>query len=161
MIFEGMIAALACTDLLIKQRIEKQDDGQFPRTLDKTNGKITIHKFHNYGFPFGFLKEHSKMVKAVPVVIISALTGYFCCLKAQKGRITDKVALTLTLGGALSNLYDRLVRHYVVDYFTIEWKRLKGVIFNLGDIFVFMGAGMYIFKEICIMLKEVCIKKDA
>ena len=29
------------------------------------------------------------------------------------------------MGGALSNLYDRVMRGYVVDYFTIEWKSLK------------------------------------
>ena len=55
----------------------------------------------------------------------------------KKGCLAQKIGLSMVLGGAISNLYDRLVKGYVVDYFSIEFKRLKKVIFNLGDIFVF------------------------
>ena len=37
----------------------------------------------------------------------------------------EKTALTLVLAGGASNLYDRLKRGYVVDYFSIQWKKLK------------------------------------
>ncbi|MFR5731015.1 MAG: signal peptidase II [Clostridium sp.] len=43
------------------------------------------------------------------------------------------------LGGAVSNLYDRMIRHYVVDYFSIQCGKLKKVVFNLGDIFAFLA----------------------
>lgn len=52
------------------------------------------------------------------------------------------------LAGAFSNLYDRLAKNYVVDYFSIEWKRLKDVIFNLGDFFVFAGSLIYVLSEL-------------
>ena len=55
----------------------------------------------------------------------------------KKGCLAQKIGLSMVLGGAISNLYDRLVKGYVVDYFSIEIKRLKKVIFNLGVIFVF------------------------
>ena len=47
---------------------------------------------------------------------------------------------TLTLAGGVSNLYDRMKRGYVVDYFSFQWKALKTVVFNLGDLFIFAGA---------------------
>ena len=43
----------------------------------------------------------------------------------KKGRVLEKTALTLVLAGGASNLYDRLKRGYVVDYFSIQWKKLK------------------------------------
>ena len=57
-----------------------------------------------------------------------------------RGRILEKLALTLTLAGGVSNLYDRMKRGYVVDYFSFQWKALKKVVFNLGDLFIFAGA---------------------
>jgi signal peptidase II len=36
----------------------------------------------------------------------------------------------------------------VIDYFSIQWGRLKKVVFNLGDIFVFIGAAMLAVLEI-------------
>lgn len=52
----------------------------------------------------------------------------------------EKLALTLTLAGGISNVYDRMARGYVVDYFSIRWKGLKKVVLNLGDLFIFTGA---------------------
>ena len=72
----------------------------------------------------------------------------------KKGNLADKIALSVTLGGAVSNLYDRLVRDYVVDYFSIQCGRLKRVVFNLGDMFIFFGAGMMLVLELIRAWKE-------
>ncbi|WP_349773203.1 signal peptidase II [Lacrimispora xylanisolvens] len=64
------------------------------------------------------------------------------------------MAFSIALGGAISNLYDRLVRHYVVDYFSIQYGRLKKVVFNLGDLFIFLGAGLIIIIETIRAFKE-------
>ena len=53
-------------------------------------------------------------------------------LMQKKGHVLEKLAVSVTLAGALSNLHDRLVRGYVVDYFSVNWKGLKKIIFNLG-----------------------------
>ena len=66
----------------------------------------------------------------------------------KKGYWTEKLVLILTLGGALSNYYDRIRRNYVVDYFSINVGRLKKVIFNLGDIFIFAGAVLMIIAQV-------------
>ena len=66
----------------------------------------------------------------------------------NRGRRMQKAGLALVLGGAVSNLYDRFTRGYVVDYFTIEWKALKRVIFNLGDLFVFGGGLLFLVGQL-------------
>ena len=50
----------------------------------------------------------------------------------------------MALAGGASNLYDRTKRGYVVDYLNVQWKSLKKVVFNLGDIFILLGSGMMI-----------------
>ena len=54
----------------------------------------------------------------------------------------NKLSLALVIGASLSNLYDRYVRGYVVDYFSLRFGPLKKVVFNLGDIFIFLGSGL-------------------
>lgn len=53
-----------------------------------------------------------------------------------------KAALAMILGGGASNLYDRVKKGHVVDYFSFKTRsrRLSGIIFNVSDFFVFAGA---------------------
>ena len=143
-----LIMLIAAVDLCIKGEIEARDDSEFPRELPMAKGWITIHKSHNPGFPFQFLKERPDLVKTVQMVLISALGGVMGFLLPKKGYWTEKLVLILTLGGALSNYYDRIRRNYVVDYFSINVGRLKKVIFNLGDIFIFAGAALMIIAQV-------------
>lgn len=152
MMFIVLILVLAVGDLGIKWLIEKQKPEQFPRPLGHTGGKILLYRNHNAGFPFGFMEKYGEIVRTVPLVVISALTGAFCCLLKEKDKTVQKLGMAMMLGGALSNLYDRFVRRYVVDYFSIQVGALKKVVFNLGDIFVFAGSGILLALEI---LKEI------
>lgn len=66
---------------------------------------------------------------------------------AAEGKTVTKLGLALVIGGSLSNLYDRFVRRYVVDYFSFQFGVLKKVVFNLGDLFVFFGSGLLLLLE--------------
>ena len=58
---------LALTDLAVKKEIEARPDGEFPKTVKESGGLIRLHKNHNPGFSFGFMKEYPKLVEMVPV----------------------------------------------------------------------------------------------
>ena len=60
----------------------------------------------------------------------------------------EKAGYALVLAGGLSNLYDRLRRGYVVDYFSIQAGFLKKVVFNLGDLFIMAGAAVLTVKSL-------------
>lgn len=152
--FIGLIVLLAVMDLCIKSAVEEQEDGVFPKELEGTKGKVILHKNHNEGFSFGYLKSHPELVLMIPLAVASFLGGMLACLLQRKGRFFQKLAIAFTLGGAASNLYDRMVRHYVVDYFSIQYGKLKKVVFNLGDFFIFLGAGIYLLAELLQALKE-------
>ena len=154
MVFIGIIVLLAAVDLCIKKAIEEQEESSFPKELNGTGGKIMLHKNHNPVLSFGFLKERPEYVKMVPLAVASFIGGGLAWMLPKKGNLADKIALSVTLGGAVSNLYDRLVRDYVVDYFSIQCGRLKRVVFNLGDMFIFFGAGMMLVLEMIRAWKE-------
>lgn len=145
---------LAFADLACKAQIEAQDNETFPRELEGTKGKIWLYKNHNPGFSFGFLKEYPRAVWTVPLCVTSALAGMWVYVCSLRGQFMNKLALTFALAGAASNLYDRLKRGYVVDYFSVRWKFLKKVVFNLGDLFILKGACLLILSEIVEVVRE-------
>ena len=55
------------------------------------------------------------------------------------------IALALLLGGALGNLYDRVVLGHVVDFILVHWQnRWYFPAFNIADSAITVGAGMLI-----------------
>ena len=48
----------------------------------------------------------------------------------------------------ISNLYDRCVRRYVVDYANLRFGFLKKVVFNLGDLFVLAGTVLLMILQL-------------
>ena len=149
---------LTFLDLACKKQIEDQADETFPRELDGTKGMVKLYKNHNPGFSFGFLKG-SKAVETVPLCMTSGLAGVWVYLMGQKGRLLEKLAVTMALAGGASNLYDRTKRGYVVDYLNVQWKSLKKVVFNLGDIFILLGSGMMIVAGLIDTGKDIWRKK--
>ena len=152
MLYTGIIAALSSLDLGIKWLIEQEKPEEFPKPLPHAKGKILLYRNHNAGFPFGFLEQHAELVRMLPLAVISGMAGFLAAILPQKGKTVQKFGIAVILGGAVSNLYDRMIRHYVVDYFSIQWKKLKKVVF------VFLGSGILfgaeIVKEIRGMLPE-------
>lgn len=143
----GSAAALFGLDQCLKQLVEQQSPEKFPRSMDYTGGKIKLYRNHNRGFCFEFLKHRPGLVKRLPLCLTSAAGGILCFLSAQSGYRAEKAGYALVFAGGLSNLYDRLKRGYVVDYFSIQSGFLKKVVFNLGDFFILAGAVILAVKS--------------
>ena len=92
-------------------------------------------------------------VMALPSIIFTAfMTGIYVATLGYKGQGILKAGLSLLLGGAYSNTYDRLRRKYVVDYISFGVKgKLKNIIFNISDFGIILGAGLMVIGE---LLKE-------
>ena len=110
---------------LWKKRDRSQTRWRIPENRERIRWPDPPPQNHNPGFSFGFMKEYPKLVEMVPVCMLSAVAGAWAYVIGKKGRVLEKTALTLVLAGGASNLYDRLKRGYVVDYFSIQWKKLK------------------------------------
>ena len=79
-----LVGGIAALDQGMKSEIEQETDGEFPRDLPGAKGQIRIHRNHNYGFPFGFLKEKPQLVTAVPLAVSSAVAGALSMLLVRR-----------------------------------------------------------------------------
>ena len=86
MIYGWIIGGLAALDLGVKSVVEGQEDDTFPRDLPSAKGFIKLHKNHNSGFPFGFMKERPELVKGIPLMVISAMAGALAAMMQDKGK---------------------------------------------------------------------------
>ena len=107
----------------------------------KCGGFLLIRKHHNRGAFLNAGENRQKAVMVLSAVLTVFLTVIFVLTLGQAGKGLLKWGLTLLLGGAYSNTYDRLARKYVVDYvsFNVPFG-LKKVIFNIGDFCIMIGS---------------------
>jgi signal peptidase II len=56
------------------------------------------------------------------------------------------VALSLILGGAVGNLWDRLARGRVIDFLLLYIKQYQWPVFNLADSAIVVGASLLVFE---------------
>ena len=66
----------------------------------------------------------------------------------MKAKKFEKFSYMLILGGALGNLFDRLLYKAVPDFIDLHINNFHWFIFNIADIFITMGVMCLIFVEI-------------
>jgi signal peptidase II len=66
--------------------------------------------------------------------------------KNHHAHIATGVALSLIMGGAVGNLWDRLARGRVVDFLLVYVKQYQWPVFNLADSAIVIGAGLLILE---------------
>jgi signal peptidase II len=107
---------------------------------------------HNTGAAFSFLSDAGGWQRWFFGVVASAVS---VVLVVWLSRIKDSnpwesLALALVLGGAVGNLYDRVVLGYVVDFIVVHYREHYWPAFNLADSAIVGGAGILLlgsFKQ--------------
>ena len=137
--YSAVIFTILGFDQGVKNYIEKNiDEGE---VREKPGRLLIIRKHHNKGAFLNFGQQKRRIVTALSVLMTIMLTVIFILTLGNAGKGTLKWGLTLLLGGAYSNTYDRLFRKYVVDYvsFNVPFG-LRRVIFNIGDFCIMAGS---------------------
>ncbi|BBP81418.1 signal peptidase II [Pseudomonas sp. No.21] len=103
-----------------------------------------IHVY-NTGAAFSFLADSSGWQRwffaLIALVVSGVLVVWLKRLKADETWLA--IALAMVLGGALGNLYDRVVLGHVVDFILVHWQdRWYFPAFNLADSAITLGAIM-------------------
>lgn len=98
---------------------------------------------YNTGAAFSFLADADGWQRwffaAIAVVVSVVLVIWLKRLKSNETLLA--VALALVLGGALGNLYDRVVLGHVVDFILVHWQsQWFFPAFNLADTAITIGA---------------------
>lgn len=127
-------------DLGIKNGIEdKKTEGE---TQEVLNGRLLLRKYHNKGAMLDVGEKRSGLVSLISLILTLAMTVVFLLTFSFKGGKLLKTGLAMLLGGAYSNTYDRLRRHYVVDYvsFPVKNAKIRSIVFNISDFCIMIGA---------------------
>jgi len=145
MIYILIILVIVIGEYFTKNYIEKNRElGERQEIL---KGKIIIRKHHNEGAFLNFMGEKKEMLKTISCILLGLVSLLFIILLPKKGMKIFKLGLAFALGGAISNVADRIMRGYVVDYFSINCKKLKSIIFNLSDMAIFLGTGLMMLSS--------------
>lgn len=136
----AIIAAIFFGDMLLKDYMEKSLLPDEERKALK--GMVLLRKHHNKGAFLNIGEKKRKGVALLSLLLTIMLTIWFCITLGTKGQVFLKTGLSLLLGGAYSNTYDRLKRKYVMDYvsFPVKWNWLSRMIFNVSDFCIILGA---------------------
>lgn len=142
--FVRLFLLLTGADLVIKQYVEnRMEEGKEV----KVSKKLFLRKVSNKGLLLGKLQKFPDVVKGVSIfaTVIVALSVLFGIRREKTKR--EKLGKSLILAGAVSNLYDRLMRGHVVDYIGVEdVKGLpKGFTANLADLYILLGTILTVF----------------
>lgn len=100
----------------------------------------------NYGIAFSMLLE-----KRIIIIVISILLISFLIYVLKKDYILKNkdtwlvnIAFGILFGGIVGNLFDRIVRGFVIDYINVSFFS----IFNLADIAITFGVVLLIIDNI-------------
>lgn len=95
----------------------------------------------NKGAAFGILK--GKISLLIYTGVIFLLVFLFAVINERRRSFFFLISCGLIMGGAFSNLYDRVFLGYVVDYIDIKvWP-----VFNLSDSAISVGAFLLLLNE--------------
>jgi signal peptidase II len=135
-------AGIFVLDFVVKHLVDKKLEYNKPEK--KLKDRIIIRKTYNKGGALNAFDSKQEFVAGFSTAITFSVVIAQFFLMSKKGIHVLKLGLSFVIGGAASNVYDRIVRKYVVDYFSFncKYKKLKNIVFNLSDMFIFIGTGI-------------------
>jgi signal peptidase II len=105
----------------------------------------------NAGAAFGLFSESPSPLKTALLILVSGallLTVVGIVWKTRRLQWETGVGLALILGGALSNLFDRIRAGRVVDFLDVYFRSYHWPTFNLADSAIVVGAGFLILQVV-------------
>jgi signal peptidase II len=112
-------------------------------------GFFRLTHTENTGAAFSLFADSTAPWKAVLLIGFSGIALVVVSIllwKNKNDHIVTGLGLSLIMGGALGNLWDRLARGRVVDFLLFYVKRYQWPVFNLADSAIVVGAGLLVIE---------------
>jgi signal peptidase II len=121
---------------------------------ENTTVSVLPHFFNlvhtkNPGAAFGLFSDSPAPWKTVLLIVVSSVLLAMVIAvmgRNQQLRWGTGVGLALILGGALSNLFDRIRFGRVVDFLDFYYRSYHWPAFNLADSAIVVGAGLLVLR---------------
>ncbi len=114
-------------------------------------GFINFTHVRNTGAAFGILHAVDFPFKTAVIVAVATcgLIGVAACSASlARQQLAARVGLALIIGGAVSNLVDRLTVGWVVDFIDVYWHTYHFWAFNVADSAITVGVAIMILDMI-------------
>ena len=107
---------------------------------------LELTHIHNFGVSFGFL---SGIVSPWTLIFIGLLVvGFITYLMFNSRDLLEQWGLFIIISGALSNIIDRIINGYVIDFIYLHISNFYWPAFNFADIYISIGILMVILNII-------------
>jgi signal peptidase II len=104
---------------------------------------------YNPGAAFSFLANASGWQREFFIVVTVVITSVLLwMLRSNADNRWLSVALTLIIGGAFGNLFDRIVHGHVIDFIQLHAAGYYWPAFNVADSAICVGAAMLVIDAI-------------
>ena len=110
-------------------------------------GLFSFTLAYNTGAAFSFLSDAGGWQRWFFILIAVGVSSILVVWmsRLRRDRWLEPVALAFILGGALGNLYDRIVHGHVVDFILVHWQQAWFFpAFNIADSAITIGAVLLI-----------------
>jgi signal peptidase II len=112
-------------------------------------GFFRLTHTENTGAAFSLFADspsHWKTALLIGFSVIAMLIVSVLLWKQARALTTTGIALSLILGGAVGNLWDRVASGRVVDFLLFYFKQYQWPVFNLADSAIVVGAGLLVIE---------------
>ena len=105
---------------------------------------LEITHIHNFGVSFGLF---SGLISPWILIFLALLVTIFIFyLMLNSSDIIEKLGLLIIISGAISNIIDRSINGYVIDFIYIHYNTFSWPAFNFADIYITIGIIMIIIN---------------
>ncbi len=100
----------------------------------------------NPGTSFSLFRAMGEAAPFIIIIATGAIIGFIGYYAMRRAAANERTALALILGGALGNLIDRIRFGAVVDFLDFHLALLHWPAFNVADVCICLGVGLYILN---------------
>jgi signal peptidase II len=111
------------------------------------NSYLNLFLIWNKGIAFGLLSMNDSLIYNAITLMIFLIIMVILFMMWRNDNI-QRYYLALVAGGALGNLYDRLIYTAVPDFIDLHFNEFHWFIFNVADIFITIGVFCLILVEL-------------
>ncbi|MEN8168652.1 MAG: signal peptidase II [Pseudomonadota bacterium] len=105
---------------------------------------------HNTGAAFSFLSQAGGWQRwfFAAIALVVSVGIVFWLKNLDRDKLWEALALALILGGAIGNVWDRILLGYVVDFLDFYYGSWHWPAFNVADIAISVGAVILIIDSL-------------
>ena len=125
--------------------------GMYAHGIQIIPGFFRITHTENTGAAFSLFADspsHWKTAMLISFSVVAMIVVSVLLWKQSRARTMTGIALSLILGGAVGNLWDRVASGRVVDFLLFYVKSYQWPVFNLADSAIVVGASLLVLEII-------------